>query len=435
MKRLLQIRPVDPILSRDGRPFGDSPGAFAHSLSDIPPSVVAGTIRTLIGKRLSAVGASNDRMHFSKDDFSKAIAKIFVRGPLPVYKDRVYFPFPQDIEFVPDATGSTGLRLRAKLPQPLNESAGEGFLGTDRDDRYSDLLWPARSTPGKAVLRLPAYLSAEAMTEWLSRSYAECDWETSLADWYRTNEPDSKEGERREQSRWPDSLVPFLPELPREVRTHVAIDYATGVSSEGKLFDTEALAFPSDFTLVAEADLSNSELHWLDRLSELHSIGGKRRIAHFSEPQDPRAFQSVWTCPKEIAEAVDGAGYIRMCLATPAYFSKGWRPGWLDAELCGSPDSLFAAEDLQTNVRLQLVWACIPGWQPVSGWSYRRSQEKAVRRMVPAGSVFFFKVLDGNPRELAERLWLRSVSDRNRRTAMLDRDDGFGLALWGVWKR
>lgn len=42
MKKLLQIQPVDPIITRDGRPFGETPGAVAHSMDELSPSVLAG---------------------------------------------------------------------------------------------------------------------------------------------------------------------------------------------------------------------------------------------------------------------------------------------------------------------------------------------------------------------------------------------------------
>ena len=48
--------------------------------------------------------------------------------------------------------------------------------------------------------------------------------------------------------------------------------------------------------------------------------------------------------------------------------------------------------------------------------------------MVPAGGVYFFEKEKGDGRVLADNAWLRSVSD-----ATQDRNDGFGLAVWGRW--
>jgi CRISPR-associated protein Cmr3 len=48
--------------------------------------------------------------------------------------------------------------------------------------------------------------------------------------------------------------------------------------------------------------------------------------------------------------------------------------------------------------------------------------------MVPAGSVYFFEVIEGNAQELS-KLWLKSVCDNEQ-----DKKDGFGLALFGIYK-
>jgi hypothetical protein len=76
----------------------------------------------------------------------------------------------------------------------------------------------------------------------------------------------------------------------------------------------------------------------------------------------------------------------------------------------------------------------------VSGWNMRRSQfgPRPVRWCVPAGAVYFFEVLEGDPSILADKGWLHPVSDGKEQNGRDDNGDrprqaGFGLALWGVW--
>jgi len=80
-------------------------------------------------------------------------------------------------------------------------------------------------------------------------------------------------------------------------------------------------------------------------------------------------------------------------------------------------------------MKLRLVAAAVKRREAVSGWSYRqdRQQPKPLRLLAPAGSVYFFEVLEGDPAALAEA-WLRPVSDDEH-----DRRDGYGLTLWGIW--
>jgi CRISPR-associated protein Cmr3 len=105
-----------------------------------------------------------------------------------------------------------------------------------------------------------------------------------------------------------------------------------------------------------------------------------------------------------------------MTLATPAIFRDGWRPSWLDT---GVP--------FEGGPRLQLVGVCIQRWRAVSGWSYKTGGPKAIRRMVPAGGVYFFESTSDDNSALASR-WLRPVSDGKQ-----EKRDGFGLAVWGTW--
>ena len=85
-----------------------------------------------------------------------------------------------------------------------------------------------------------------------------------------------------------------------------------------------------------------------------------------------------------------------MTLATPAIFHDGWKPGWLDDRSHGTP---FAA-----GPTLKLVGVCIQRWRAVSGWSYKAGGPKAIRRMVPAGGVYFFERTATTSRDLAEPL-------------------------------
>ena len=81
------------------------------------------------------------------------------------------------------------------------------------------------------------------------------------------------------------------------------------------------------------------------------------------------------------------------------------------------------------ELNLKLVSACMGRWKPISGWSLEEKGAKPIRRLVPAGSVYFFELEgDEDASIVAKNLWLKSVCDDEQ-----DRKDGFGLALWGIW--
>lgn len=404
--RQIRIRPLDPLMVRDGRPFKDSPGARAYSMMDVVPGVIAGTVRTMLAEQAAKSSRVVDYHTFSK---------VPVYGPLYVWKGKPFFPLPSDIGFYEDENGA--LQMNYRQPQPLVN--GQGYLGIgDKGDHES--LWPAKVIPqmGKVSSIVPAYLSLDWMSRWLRGDLSPKSWTSPLAEWQqlvRNNKLDST-----------DKDVHFLPPFALDERDHIAVESGTRMPEDQALFTTQSIVFPPDLDMHARVEIPQ-EAPWPMQLSTLHSLGGKRRLAHFSESQDDQ----FWQCPEALEQSLDGSQYVRLVLATPAYFAKGWKPRWLDDELC--TNEIFAKE-ISREVKLQLVWACISRWQPVSGWSYSLKQPKAVRRMVPAGSVYFFKVTEGNPRELARRGWLNTVSDANRRKGAFDKEDGFGLALWGTWR-
>jgi len=407
MRKVVQIYPLDPIMARDGRPFGDTPGATAHSMSDLSPSVIAGTIRTLLSKE---VAQSGSRMPNYEE-----MRKLKVRGPLVEWQGQVYYPFPADAVI---SNEDETPRINYLKPTPI--SGGEGCLGIGHLDRHMETLWPVNIDQfGKKWRNQPSYIRSDWMESWLLGYGDQLGWTEALKQWSEWETLSACIGPAPDQS-------PFLRPHEREVRVHNAIDPHTLVTEDEKLFSSESLRFYPGVSLLTEVDVPSLEL-WSEAFSEIHPMGGKRRLSHFRESE--HAHQ--WKCPNTIIKALDGTNYVRMVLVTPTFFAKGWLPGWLNTEL--ETNELFATKFGLSNIRLRLRWACLDRWQPVSGWSYRQRSEKAVRRMVPAGSVYFFEVLEGNPGLIAEKLWLATVSDENRRGEAYDHEDGFGLAVWGSW--
>jgi CRISPR-associated protein Cmr3 len=153
-----------------------------------------------------------------------------------------------------------------------------------------------------------------------------------------------------------------------------------------------------------------------------HPLGGERRLVHWGAS---RADVRGWECPLGVRTALVSASRVRLVLTTPAIFQHGWRPDWVKPDLTAEP---FAG-----GPKLKLVGVSIPRWRAVSGWSMQPHQNtkkpgpKPVRRMVPAGGIYFFETVRGGAAALADR-WLEPVSDDRQ-----DRHDGFGLAAWGVW--
>ncbi len=396
----LDLTARDPVICRDGRPFGAGQGNRMRSVDWPLPSVIAGSLRTALGKT-----AGKD---FSQET-ALQLQQISVSGVFPVRNEQLYLPAPQDCVVHP---------IRGPLPAIPMETQGGGC------DLPHPKLRPVMfdQQPNEDDFKPkapPAWWPFADYVKWLTSSSVQLSKDFLLA-----------------------------PE--QDDRTHVKMDTDAGIGADGELFTTTGLpldyleqnlgpssnetkerSFADRYKEIKLATRVEAEGWCADRVRDLDGhfpTGGERRLIHWKANPDVK----IWKSPDRIRFALQETNQVRMVLATPTIFRDGWKPGWLNDELIGSPPGC--------GVQLKLVGATIQRWRAISGWSLARINDqgqldhsnghagpKPIRRMVPAGGVYFFEVVSGNSENLAD-CWLRSVCDEEQ-----DQRDGFGLATWGIW--
>lgn len=384
----LQIDCRDPIVSRDGRPFGAGQGNRMRSAGWPLPSMIAGSLRTALAK---TAGRGDFR-----DPTPSELLKTAVAGAFPVSDGVFYLPAPLDC-----VVAFNGEPMRSR-PQPAGDGAGcdwpvEGLAPVMLSDVDA-------GRAGKTI-EPPAWWPIDRYAQWL------CGKPIAF---------DSK----------------FLLQAEAEERTHVSMNAESGAADEGHLFTTSGLALGrlpkhgggaswrdrfAKVSLACQVAADGWCAEATEQLSGPHPTGGERRLAHWRHSPGSA---DLWRCPQEVSSHLSGSRKVMMALATPAIFSGGWRPGWLNDDLTGSPPG--------GDVKLRLAGVSIGRWRAVSGWSLANLPgqprgPKPVRRMVGAGGVYFFHVEGGDAQSLAGQ-WLAPVSDDEQ-----DRRDGFGLAAWGIW--
>lgn len=403
----LNLTLFDPLVARDGRPFGIGQGNRMRGLSWLFPSVLAGAFRTALVK--SGTG------DFSSPTPSR-LRQIAVAGPLPVADGQLYLPAPLDCLLGKGvaADGKQALQLFQLRPHRLGENEGVDFP-EEADHLQPVLLSEQQSSQDFKPQAPPAWWPLDKYVQWLT-TYRE-QWDSS----------------------WFDQR--FLQAPLRQMRDHVSLDPQRGAALENRLFATANLymshlprygRFKPDaprksplveqlapVSLSARVELPEDEplpdgVPSLNDWQVWHPLGGERRLVHWQTADQHR----LWQCPPEVKQALENAQYVRMVLVTPAIFSGGWKPGWLNSGLTGT----FG------GVKLELVGVCCGRWQAVSGWCLETQKPKPTRRMVPSGSVYFFRCCAGTAGDLAQQ-WLRSVCDDEQ-----EQRDGFGLAVWGTWE-
>jgi CRISPR-associated protein Cmr3 len=381
----LTLSAHDPIIARDGRPFGANQGNRMHGLPWPYPSVVAGSFRTALVK---ANGGD------FTGDTPKTLLEIPVAGVFPVAGGELHLPAPNDCVVEQVWRKVDGKKVKefvahAAVPEELR--VGEG----------AD--WPERLPLRPVLLRRESDFKPATGPAW-------CPVE-QLAGWLlgRNVTLDSR----------------FLGAAVSQVRDHVQLDADTGAAAESRLFSTTGLSvthLPRFGVEKGRFEERFAEITLAARVGQamerptVHPLGGERRLVHWQPGGDP----SLWECPQSVRDGLAGAKWVRMVLATPAVFAHGWRPAWLDGTtLTGTPPGC--------QVRLKLAAVSIARWKAVSGWSLAEPRgPKPVKRLVPAGGVYFFET-DDNAKSLSD-CWLQPVSDDAQ-----DRRDGFGLAVWGTW--
>ncbi|MFB3764601.1 MAG: type III-B CRISPR module-associated Cmr3 family protein [Methanotrichaceae archaeon] len=402
MATYLTITAHDPLIARDGRPFGL--GVRMRSLDWLYPSVLAGSLRTMLG---------NAKNSDFENETIEALKQISISGPLPFWQGRLYIPAPKDI-LVKEENRKREDLAYAIRPVDLDS---DDWKDCDCNLPIGGLL-PAmlpESVKGEfKPAKIPSLWSMEMIKKWLINAKGDC--------FESPPDPDMNAGNS-------NFLDLFLNLPQKESRTHVKIDKDLGVAKDTQLFETIGLDFSvkdmaNGIELAARIENEGNFANDLADVDQFNTIGGERRLARWKSCDT----QDAWDFPSELASKFTG-NKVRMVLATPAIFSDGWKPGWLK----GWPeDEEGKAPDYwPKGLMLKLVSACTERWKPISGWSLEKDRRgpKPIRRLVPAGSVYFFEIEgDMDAATLAKSLWLRSVCDNKQ-----DRRDGFGLALWGIW--
>ena len=390
----LVIAPRDPLLFRDGRPFGQAGVAQTRGLDWPRPGTIVGMLRTFIG-------FSRDRDYFAtgpqKENHINKIKKVGLGLFLPVLNTHngmeICLPAPTDaVALLPknmEHVEKGPLNIKALVPKDLNY--GEGT-----DISWANWLYPWIEDHEKPQ-QMPPFWRWNHYKEWLINNKLDLPVTGIL----------------------PDDLGPGEPVI--DEHTHVCIDKESGTAVDSRIFNTSGCSFRHEMQIVAQVKIDDT-----DTPAELDMalLGGDRRMVHIEWGQDIVTWPRL---PEKIGKGVRG---LRLVLATPGMFEGGWAPSWLLKSL--EEDSWETVPG--TEIRLRLRSACIPHFLPSHGWNMAKGKfgaPKPMRKMIKAGAVYFVQVHgDTDPKKAAEILWNTSLCEDKQ-----DVLDGFGRILVGNWQQ
>ncbi len=409
------MEPRDPLLVRDGRPFGPDPGARAVSLPFPFPSTIAGGIRARAGVNEEGIFQYSSQ-NTGELDHLKALQ---VRGPLLVQlaaddeditADAWLVPAPCDALLLPAKSAGPGsgiASVRQLMPVQLPQGAR-----TDLDQQALWLVRQPSSDDQEKPLQPLAYWYWERFKTWLLDPSRVAGGGIAL-----------------------NSLGLRGPE--REQRMHVSIEAGREVAREGMLFETSGLEFTAAgsgrerFTaakrLAVAVDVDENGYTIRPGVA---GFGGERRMVTWRKSS---AKLPGWT--DDLAEELARDQHCRLFLLTPGCFMqddgtpppKGYCPG-----------AWFYDQATKHGVFIKLKACVVQRPQVVSGWDLAQGKPKPARRLAPAGTVYFLSLKGGKRgeqradkqaiRDWIEATWMKCISDEEQ-----DRRDGFGLAALGTW--
>jgi CRISPR-associated protein Cmr3 len=395
MTTYVTMRPVDVLHLRGNRLFAEA----GHGAAVMPPwpSVFAGALRTRMLVDLGVdpadfargvcgaprareiVGGGPDALG------SFRVCGVSLVGPPPAVLRQengphtaspttTYHPLPADLVVLPESDPS---KLRVERLEPVPVSA-LGAMGSYQLAAAPVLRSASREKPVGGC-----WVTGEGLRLYLDG-----------------------------QSVLPSQVVRSSTLWGGDSRLGIALSTEARTAREGLLYTTDAVALrPGVAFLVGVAGADGAV-----PTTGLARLGGDGRGAEIAP----------WT--HQVAAPVSLGRRFRMILSTPGFFRGGWLP----------PGVTRQGDDLVlewAGLRARLMAAAVPRSEVVSGWDVARRQPKPAVRVVPAGAVYWFERLEGDPKILgkleSEGLWPLFGEPAPGEQAR--RAEGFNNVWFGAW--
>lgn len=374
--KTLFIAPIDVIFFRDGRSFSAGADHEAQTLFPPLPASFYGAIRSAM--------LSQKNAQFSKNGFlindataSQEVGTATKLGTL-------------QIQFFSLARIQNGA-VEALFPIPF------------------DVLKQKKAKPAKLTLispqRLPAGIKANfpiSSMQFLWSVHSENEFYENESGFLSLNA-----FQRYLEGKAPNESDIISPKniYEKEPRTGIRLK-ASKTTGEGQLFSVEFIRLQDGVGFLLS--LENA-----DSLSDngLLRIGGEGKAASYKTANVP-SFDKV----EEIQKKVEAQKKFKIVLFTPAVFKEGWIPDGIDSKT--GEGSLFSC-------KVKLIGASVGRFITVGGWDIAKNRPKPTYRAVPAGSAYFFELLEGDAKTLLSYFGKSILADDWAK-------QGFGISYIGA---
>ena len=386
----IEIKPRDVLFFRGGKPMGAS--AIGEGGGWPMPSVFHQAMLSAFHERWpDAKTKHRKNEHDKNQDSSFRFGDLQTVGVFPNVGNTVYFPMPADVQ----CKDKEGTELCILEPGELSGK--------------SDL---------PAPLELGLFKPGEATKEKPSKWISEEDLQKYLQEDVRALRK-----------------APQLFDI--ESRPGIGIDPETRSTEEGMFYIAETLRLREGVSLKGFARGEMVGNYFSNGRKSEFIFGGQRGVAFLDGVRDDT---------KQLPTLGKPSGTrIKWVLLTPAIFTGGWLPSWINSKgeilKFGIPEGESKKSWRKRSVEERkkkavktslgkLVAACIPKPVPISGWKAQCGNEgpRPTRLCVPAGAVYYFET---ESKQAATQL-LKFLN--GKRKSDIAAEKGFGFGVCGTWQ-
>jgi CRISPR-associated protein Cmr3 len=366
------LEPNDVLMFRDGKPFSGGDDHFARSIFPPSPSTLYGAIRS---KFLSEKYPQYENFKIGDipEDIKEAVGTPLLPGSLAITNFftakrvggliQLIFPIPKDI-----------VKLKMEGKESLfvlkREEEMERKIKTNLPSPVLSPLWLKTEEP---LEEIRGFLSQEMIDKYLCGGV-------------------------------PDRIIKHSDLYQKDERVGIRKDRIRRTSAAGALYSVEyirldeGVGFALEFTSIKDFPKEG-----------FLRLGGDHRSAYYKEID--------FSVPgvEAIKQMVESSKRFKVILLTPAIFSKGWIPDWIDIK---------SGEGRINDLSLKLVSAATGRSIHLGGFDIVKGMPKIMKKAVPAGSVYCFEMKEGDINKVFEVFWLKSISTEKQ-------NEGFGISIIG----
>ncbi|NTV18040.1 MAG: type III-B CRISPR module-associated protein Cmr3 [Bacteroidales bacterium] len=153
------------------------------------------------------------------------------------------------------------------------------------------------------------------------------------------------------------------------------------------------------------------EFEQLDSIPAMIRLGGEGKAVQCQSIESKKVLQKISIqMPSTLGKR------FKLYLATPALFTDGWKPSWMTTDYSE-----------HNGIKIRLLAAAVGKAVPVGGFDIQKKEPKAMRKAVPAGSVYYLELENETDNTRLEQLFhqksISEIADSQKQ--------GFGITFVG----